>query len=120
MFFGRYGIPVADSVVALCIGFFIIYSGFRIGLENIDFLMGKRPSDEIVARLADRALAVRGVRNLNEVKAHFLGNFIQIEVHIEVDRELSTESSHRIATEVQARLLEDEIVDNAFVHVDPA
>jgi cation diffusion facilitator family transporter len=117
--FGRYGISVADSVVALCVGLFIIYSGFRIGVENIDFLMGKRPGDEIVARLAGRALAVEGVSSLNEVKAHFLGNFVQIEVHIEVDRELSTESSHRIAKEVQARLLEDEIVDYAFVHVDP-
>jgi cation diffusion facilitator family transporter len=119
VFFGRFGIPVADSVVALCIGLFIIYAGFRIGLENIDFLMGKRPSDEIVGRLAGRALGVEGVKNLNEVKAHFMGNFVQIEVHIEVDGEMSTERSHRIAKEVQASLLEDEIVDNAFVHVDP-
>ena len=32
---------------------------------------------------------------------------------------LSTEISHRIAKAVQASLLEDEIVDYVFVHVDP-
>ena len=117
--FGRIGIRIADNVVALFIGLFIIYSGFRIGVENVDYLMGKRPPEEILERLTGKALTVQGVKNLNEVKAHFLGNYIHVEVHIEVDKELSTERSHRIAEDVQDLLQEDETVDHAFVHVDP-
>lgn len=117
--FGRIGIRIADNVVALFIGLFIIYSGFRIGVENVDYLMGKRPPEEIIERLTGKALTVQGVKNLNEVKAHFLGNYIHVEVHIEVDKELSTERSHRIAEDVQDLLQEDETVDHAFVHVDP-
>jgi cation diffusion facilitator family transporter len=117
--FGRVGIRIADNVVALFIGLFIIYSGFRIGIENVDYLMGKRPPEDIIRRLTGKALTVQGVKDLNEVKAHFLGNYIHVEVHIEVDKDLSTERSHRIARDVQDLLQEDETVDHAFVHVDP-
>lgn len=113
------GYPVFDNIVAFCIGSFIVYSGYRIGMENIDFLMGKQPKKEVIDRLKGIALSIDGVKNLNEVKAHYLGNFIQVEIHIEVDRNLSTEKSHEIAKDVQDRLEEDETVDYAFVHVDP-
>jgi len=56
---------------------------------------------------------------LNDVRAHYLGNFIQVEIHIEVDRRLSTEKSHDIATKVRDLLEQEEIVDYAFIHVDP-
>jgi len=118
-FFGYIGYPLFDSIVALCIGIFIVYSGFKIGVQNVDFLMGKVPNDEIMKRFKDRALSIRGVRSLNDVKAHYLGNFIQVEIHIEVDRTLDTERSHEIAKNVQNLLQKDEIVDYAFVHVDP-
>lgn len=113
------GYPVVDSIVAMCIGALIIYSGFRIGVENVDFLMGKTPGDKIMEKLKNQALSINGVKQLNDVRAHYLGNFIQVEIHIEVDKRLSTEESHRIAKEVQNLLQEEEGVDFAFVHVDP-
>jgi len=117
--FGYFGYPLIDNVVAIFIGLFIIYSGFKIGMGNIDFLMGKKPSDEIIERMRNIASSIDGVKNLNEVRAHYLGTFIQVEMHIEVDKNLSTEKSHSIAKEVQNSLQDNEIVDYAFIHVDP-
>ena len=117
--FGFIGYPIGDSIVALFIGAFIVYSGFKIGIGNLDFLMGKVPDSEIIDHLKEKALSIKGVRQLNDVRAHYLGNFIQIEIHIEVDKHLSTEKSHDIATEVHDLLEKEEIVDYAFVHVDP-
>jgi cation diffusion facilitator family transporter len=117
--FGYIGYPVFDNIVALCIGIFIVYSGFRIGVQNVDFLMGKVPDDRILNRLKEMALSIEGVKNLHDVKAHYLGNFIQVEIHIEVDSKLKTGKSHDIAKKVQDLLQREEIVDYAFVHVDP-
>ena len=117
--FGYFGHPIFDSIVALFIGCFIVYSGFRIGMENLDFLMGKVPQPSVINRLKNKALSVDGVQELNDVRAHYLGNFIQVEIHIEVDKRLSTEKSHSIAKEVQYLLQDDELVDYVFVHVDP-
>ena len=118
-FFGYIGYPIFDNIVAFCIGLLIVYSGFKIGLQNVDFLMGKVPGDDIMSRLKKMALSIDGVKNLNDVRAHFLGTFIQVEIHIEVDKKLKTAKSHEIAKKVQHLLQEDEIVDYAFVHVDP-
>ena len=117
--FGYIGYPIGDTIVAIFIGAFIVYSGFKIGMENLDFLMGKVPEREILDHLKEKALSIEGVKRLNDVRAHYLGNFIQIEIHIEVNRRLSTKKSHDIAKRVQALVEEEEIVDNAFVHVDP-
>jgi cation diffusion facilitator family transporter len=117
--FGYIGYPIGDIIVAIFIGAFIVYSGFKIGMENLDFLMGKVPDREIVEYLKQKALSIEGVRRLNDVRAHFLGNFIQIEIHIEVNSRLSTKKSHDIAKRVQDLVEEEEIVDYAFVHVDP-
>jgi cation diffusion facilitator family transporter len=117
--FMRLGYPIFDTLVAFLIGGFIVYSGFRIGVGNVDFLMGKIPPQEIVNRLKTLALGVDGVLDLNEVKAHYLGNFIQIEIHIEVDQNQTTARSHDIAAHVKEKLESEPAVDFAFVHVDP-
>ena len=113
------GFKLVDSFIALAIGGFIIYSGVKIGIENMGFLMGKKPPEEIIEKLKNIALSVNGVKALNDVRAHYFGSYIQLEIHIEVDKRISTEKSHNIAKEVQRKLLEDELVDFCFVHVDP-
>ena len=117
--FGYIGYPIGDTIVAIFIGAFIVYSGFKISMQNLDFLMGKVPDEDIIDHLKEKALSIRGVKRLNDVRAHYLGNFIQVEIHIEVDRRLRTETSHDIATKVRDLLEQEEIVDYAFVHVDP-
>lgn len=114
-----FGFQIVDSFVAILIGVFIIYSGIRIGVENAGFLMGKKPPEEIIEKLKNIALSVNGVKALNDVRAHYLGSYIQIEIHIEVDKNMTTEKSHAIAKEVQKKLLANELVDFCFVHVDP-
>lgn len=117
--FGYIGYPIGDIIVAIFIGAFIVYSGFKIGMDNLDFLMGKVPDKEILDQLKEKALSIEGVKQLNDVRAHYLGNFIQIEIHIEVNRRLSTKKSHDISKRVQDLIEKEEIVDYAFVHVDP-
>lgn len=113
------GYRIADSIVAIIIGIFIIYSGLKIGMDNVEFLMGKKPPEEVIERIKKLALSVPGVIRLNEIKAHYIGTFIHVEVHIEVDKNLLTEKSHEIAKKVQYAIQSDELVDYAFVHVDP-
>lgn len=117
--FGYTGYHFVDNIVAFFIGGFIVYSGYKIGVENVDFLMGKQPGGEIIDRIKDGACSIEGVKDVNDVKAHYLGNFIQVEINIEVDKKLNTEKSHKIAKDVQYLLETDELVDYAFVHVDP-
>jgi len=114
-----YGSAVFDDIAALFVGLFILYSGYKIGMENIDYLMGKSPPAEYVKKIKTIAKRIKGVTGLNSVRAHYVGSFIHIEVHIEVNKNLSTEKSHKIGKDVQRAIESLDYVNKAFIHIDP-
>ncbi|MFQ6618257.1 MAG: cation diffusion facilitator family transporter [Fidelibacterota bacterium] len=114
------GYGMFDGISGIIISFFIFWAGYKIGKENIDYLMGRAAPHELMQEVKKRAISVKGVKNLNDVRSHFVGNFIHIEIHIEVDGKLSTESSHSIGTQVKNKILELDSISEVFVHIDPA
>lgn len=108
-----------DALAAGLIGLSILYSGVWVGLENLDYLMGKAPEASFFASIESEAMAVPGVLGLHDVRAHYVGDTVHVQVHIEVDGRLTTRESHAIATRVTRRLEALETVQSAFVHVDP-
>lgn len=112
------GSPI-DDVAAIAIGAWILYSGGRVGLENLGYLMGAAPSDEVLQRIRETAAATPHVLGLNELKAHYVGDQIHVEVHIELDEALSLREAHDIGVAVRWRLEALDEVQTAFVHIDP-
>ncbi len=108
-----------DEIAAILISVFIFWQAFRLGRENIDYLVGAAPSSELQRKIEEIATTVRGVRGLSLVKAHYVGSFVHVEVHIIVNRHLSTSASHHIALTVEHDLEELPDVDKAFVSVEP-
>ena len=45
------GFPIIDPLVGLIIGFFILKTAYEIGKENIDNIMGKVPSKELISEI---------------------------------------------------------------------
>lgn len=71
-----------DDIAAILISFWIIYSGYKIGVDNIDYLMGKQPENSIMEEIKDKASGVPGVVGIHDVRAHYVGNYIHVEIHI--------------------------------------
>lgn len=114
-----FALPVVDGITAIIIGLFILYSGYHIGIENIDYLMGKAPSESFIKEIKSKVRMIEGVQGLNDVRAHYVGTYIHIEIHIEVNKHLTTEESHQIGKKVQYAIEGLSQVDKAFIHVDP-
>jgi cation diffusion facilitator family transporter len=114
-----YKAKVFDDLAAIFIAVCIVYSGYKIGKENIDYLMGKSPPENLIKKIASVAKRIKGVTGLNDIRAHYVGNLIHIEIHIEVDKGLSTESSHKIGKMVQRAVEKSNNIDRAFIHIDP-
>lgn len=112
------GRPI-DDIAALLIGMWIIYSGGRIGMENLGYLMGVVPSDELLLEIRKTAAATPAVLGLNELRAHYVGDKLHVEIHIELDDTLSLREAHDIGVDVQSRLEALPEVQSAFVHIDP-
>ncbi len=113
------GLRYLDGIAGILIALFIFRSGYQIGKENIDYLMGKAAGEDLVLEIANAALKIEGVLGLNELKSHYVGNKFHIEIHIDVDKNTSTEKSHDIGLKVQNAVSALPEINKVFVHIDP-
>ena len=115
----EYRIPLLDTLAALLVGGYILYSAHRIGMENLDFLMGRAPDPELLANIRAAAQTVVGVEGVADVKGHYVGTLVHVELTAIVDGGLSTTASHDLCEYVRAAVEKLEAVDRAFVHISP-
>lgn len=113
------GYPLIDGIGGLLVSFFIFRSGYDIAKENIDYLMGKAADQTLIFEIVNRALKVDGVKGMNDLRSHYVGNRFHIEIHIEVDQSTNTKDSHDIGKKVQFSIEEIPEIQKAFVHIDP-
>lgn len=108
-----------DAAAGLLIGVWILLSGGRLGAENLRYLMGHAPDEEVLGAIRRAALGVEGVRGLNDVRAHYVGDRIHVEIHIEVDGQIRNRDAHVIGVAVKRAIENVHPVERAFVHIDP-
>lgn len=82
------------------------------------YLTGQAPPFEVCERIKVRALEVPDVLGVHDLRAHYVGNKLHVELHIEVPPELSLKEAHDVGAEVKKRIEEMPEVERAFVHVD--
>lgn len=108
-----------DSIAGIMVAMFIFKSGYEVARENLDYLMGRSATSEFDARLKMITLGIDGVKGINDLRSHYVGNKFHVEIHIEVDKNATTRISHDIGNLVRNRLEEEEDVQKVFVHIDP-
>ncbi len=115
----KFGYGWLDPAAGIVISLWIFYTGYNVGMENIDYLMGKAPPAPLLSEIKTVADNVEGVLDTNTIRAHYVGHYVHVEIHIEVSKTLSTFDSHEIGEEVAAGIEGILIIDKAFVHIDP-
>ena len=105
--------------MAILISFWIVYSGYKIGIQNIDYLMGRQPEAGIMEEIKAKACAVAGVLGIHDIRAHYVGNYIHVEIHISLNQCLTLTEAHEIGKNVQRAVENIESIHKAFVHIDP-
>ncbi len=113
------GLKYVDGIAGILIAFFILRSGYQIAKENIDYLMGRAADDNLILEIANIALKIDGVKGMNELKSHYVGNKFHVEIHIDVDKNVTTGNSHKIGLDVQNAVSNLPEVNKVFVHIDP-
>ncbi len=112
-------LPVLDTLAALLVGLYILYSAHHIGMENLDYLMGRAPDRELLSEIQVAARKVAGVEDVGDVRAHYVGTFIHVELTARVFGDLSTTASHDVCEATRAAIEALPAVDRAFVHISP-
>jgi cation diffusion facilitator family transporter len=111
---------VVDRIGAIVVAVFILHASFRIVRPAIDQLVdAAAPSAdrELIERLA---LDVEGVRAAHALRTRYVGSELAVDVHVEVDGDLSVSDGFEIARKVKRDLLErgPDIAD-VVVQIEP-
>jgi cation diffusion facilitator family transporter len=111
---------VLDSYAALLVSFFILKVAVDILIQSVKKIIDTSLSEELLGGAKEEIQAVSGVRDCHDLTGRYYGRMIFMEVHIEVDPDLTVRESHSIADEarerVRSRFAE---VSNLLVHIDP-
>ncbi len=110
----------ADHYGGFAVGLFVIYTGLGVLRASSRELIDTMPSPELVAEIRRNSMDVPGVLGVEKCMGRKTGLQYHIDLHVEVDPEITVAASHDIATKVRAHLRRtiDEVAD-VLVHVEP-
>ncbi len=112
--------PLLDPIAGLAVALWILRAMWEILSENVGYLTGRAAPPEVVADITAAASTVPGVLNVHQVIADYVGPELRVDMHVDVNGELTLREAHAIAEQVERRVEGLSTVDLAFVHVEPA
>ncbi|CAB49593.1 cation diffusion facilitator family transporter [Pyrococcus abyssi] len=114
----RLGIWFGDALAGFVVALFVGKVGVEILLENVNYLTGRAPPYEVCKKIEEVARSVDGVLGVHDLRAHYVGTKLHVELHIEVSPETSLKKAHDISEEVKRKVESLPEVSEAFIHVD--
>lgn len=114
------GYPILDPIVGFVIGLLILKTAYEIGKENIDNIMGKIPSEDLIRRIEKIANKTPKVHNAHDIKVNYFGSYATVTLHIQLDGDMTVTESHEIAHQVQENIVKKiPMIKSATVHACP-
>ena len=113
------GVRLLDPVAAAVVGFMVARMGWTFGWDALQDLSDRALDESDTADLRARILSTPGVRDVHELRTRKMGDFALVDAHILVDPMISVSEGHYIAETARARVLSDNRVLDALIHVDP-
>jgi cation diffusion facilitator family transporter len=110
----------ADKYGACAVGLIMIVSGVRIARRTGSDLMDTMPEDGLLNRIREVAREVPGVEGVEKVFARKTGFRHHVDLHLEVNPDMTVRDSHELGHQVERRLLERiNSVADVLVHIEP-
>ncbi|MFH1537656.1 MAG: cation diffusion facilitator family transporter [bacterium] len=120
---GAYVVPAwafLDHVGAVVVSVFILQAAWRILKPAFGQLIDVAAGEEEIENIGKISASIKGVRHVHKIRTRYVGSCIEVDLHIEVERDMTVFEGHEIAGEVKYRLLaEGPDVCDVVVHIEP-
>ena len=118
---GGKGYESADDVAAIAAAGVIAWNGWRLLRPALDELMDTAPSREIIDQIQRIASVTPGVAEVEKCIVRKVGFQYFVDMHVEVDPQMTVERSHEIAHDVKNRIRAKlPAVSDVLIHIEPA
>lgn len=116
----KVGYPIFDPIIGLFIGLMIFKTAYTVGKDNVEHIMGKIPSQELIDKIECCANEIPKVKGTHNIRVDHLGSYAIVSLHIELDGTLTLYESHVITHNVEDNLVEKiELIKAVNVHTCP-
>jgi cation diffusion facilitator family transporter len=117
---GGPGYESADDYAAMIAAVVIAFNGWRMLRPALNELMDRTPTGDVVDRIPRLARSIPGVDNVEKCFMRKMGHRYFVDMHVEVDPEMTVLNSHRIAHEVKDKIRQEiPAVYDVLVHIEP-
>jgi cation diffusion facilitator family transporter len=109
-----------DDIGGFGVGLIVVALGLRVMRDTALQLMDTMPDERMLDQIRGAALQVPGARAIEKCLARKTGMKYHVDLHLEVDPNLTVQASHEIATQVRIAVKESlDWVADVLVHVEP-
>lgn len=113
-------LAAADNVAAVVAGAIIARNGWHLLRPAVNELMDRSPGRAVVEQIRRAAQATPGVDAVEKCLVRKMGHRYYVEMHVEVDPEMTVRRSHEIAHQVKDHVCTDvPAVSDVLVHIEP-
>jgi len=115
-----FGFKIMDPLAAGLTAFFIFHIGYQTFMGAAHELMDGQPPEEMIKAIVAIAEPVDGVEHVHEIRGRRSGQYLIIDLKLDMDPEMSVRRSHSIAVEVKRRIFEQfSEVGDVMIHINP-
>lgn len=113
------GYPLLDPIAALVVGMMIAHMGWKFAWDAMSDLMDRAVSPEEYVAIDATLRQTPGVLGLHDMRTRRVGDLIIVDVHLELDGNLTVMEGHHIASAASERVMQQHPVLHVMTHVDP-
>jgi len=114
------GIQSADDVAAIFAAAIIAWNGWRLLRPAAGELMDKAPDRRIIERIRQIAETTLGIARVEKCFVRKMGHQLYVEMHIEVDPQMTVLRSHELAHEAKDKIRAAiPRVSDVLIHIEP-
>ncbi len=116
---GYLGITWVDGAVGIGISLWIFFTGIKIFISSFKVLMDTDIDPVFKENTYNLVQGIRGVDHIDSINAKPVGAGYILLIKVSVDGEMSVNESHKIASEIKAKVKDIKGVKDAVVHINP-
>lgn len=108
-----------DPLAAALVGFMVGKTGWGFAWDPLHDLMDRAADADTVAAIRATLLATPGVQGVHDLRTRRMADQIQVDVHLEIDGNLTVHQGHDIAAAARLRVMSSQPVLDVMTHIDP-
>ncbi|WP_231502492.1 cation diffusion facilitator family transporter [Herbaspirillum sp. RV1423] len=113
------GYHILDPVAALVVGLMVVRMGWGFARDALHDLVDRAVDEKFLVEIRRALDDTPGLIGWHDLRTRKMGDLILVDVHLEIDGQLTIEEGHCIALDARNRVMMQPLVLNLMTHIDP-